>query len=485
MKIFAPDFSNDKNRYIEIEVSLLPGLPKFTIIGLPDPSLKEGVLRLKSALIQHGFDWPRGQQVIVNLKPSGIKKLNKDLEFAIAVAFLIKTEQIKDLEFLNHKNILVVGDISLSGEVHLSKGFQKKTFYDWSGPIFCGGSNQEYLFDHYRVSSLSDLKSLKSLFRDKILLEDILVKPEISDLIWSPKEVRLIQLLALGEHSALIGGPQGCGKTTLVKQILSLMEKPSLGEFEEIQDIYTDGISWRPQVLPHHSMPKISLIGGGVPPKLGEVTKAHHGIMILDEFLEFKKESIEVLREALQEDGIEISRLGYTAKFKTNFQALATTNLCPCGRWNGNGYNMSCSRSLKNCKSYIQKLVGPVVDRFDILWLKDYQGDSALGLNPDEYFKQGYRTTSQIYSQIQEVRQFRFRLGRFEKNRKLKIEDIISDVESPWMLNVYEFKNSLRRKIAFWRVARTLSELNLEEKMSKNVLAEAYQWTSNHFQSLG
>lgn len=485
MKIFAPDFSNDKNRYIEIEVSLLPGLPKFTIIGLPDSSLKEGILRLKSALIQHGFDWPRGQQVVVNLKPSGIKKLNKDLEFAIAVAFLIKTEQITNLEFLNKKNILAVGDLSLSGEVHLSKGFQKKTFYDWQNPIFCGTSDQDYLFDHFRIANLSDLKNLKSLFRDKIELHDILIKPEVSDLIWSSKEARLIQILALGEHSALIGGPQGCGKTTLVKQILSLMETPSLEEFEEIQDIYKDGISWRPQVLPHHSMPKISLIGGGVPPKLGEVTKAHHGIMILDEFLEFKKESIEVLREALQEDGIEISRLGYTAKFKTNFQALATTNLCPCGRWNGSGYNMVCSRSLKNCKSYIQRLVGPVVDRFDILWLKDYQSDLTVGLNRTEYYQRGYRTTQDILTEIEKVRQFRIKLGRLEKNRKLKIEQIVSDIEAPWLLNVYEFKNSLRRKIAFWRVARTLSELNLEEKISKKALAEAYQWTSNHFQSLG
>lgn len=485
MKIFAPDFSNEKNRYIEVEVGLIPGLPKFTIIGLPDSSLKEGVLRLKSALLSHGFNWPQGQQVVVNLKPSSIKKLNMDLEFAIAVSFLIQTEQIKNLEQFKNQNILAIGDLSLSGQVHLSDGLQRKTFYDWNGPIFAGDSNNSYLFDHFRISSLSDLKNILDKSHSKIHLDEVLNKPEVSDLLWNPKDARLIQILALGEHSALIGGPQGCGKTTLVKQILSLKDQPSIHEFEEIQDLYPEGLGWYPQVQPHHSTPKISLIGGGVPPKIGEVSKANHGIMILDEFLEFKKESIEVLREALQEDDVEISRLGQTVKFKTDFQALATTNLCPCGQWNGKGYAMNCSRSLKNCKSYIHRLVGPVVDRFDILWLKDYQKSSSTGLSKNELLKNGYKTTEEIFEHLKKVRKLRRELNRFEKNRKLKIETIYSDLASPWMQNVYEFKSSLRRKFAFWRVARTISELNLEEKISKADMAEAYQWTANSFQSLG
>lgn len=484
MKIYAPHFSSKENKYIEIEVSLLPGLPKFTIIGLPDSSLKEGVLRLKAALFNQGFDWPRGQQVIVNLRPSGLKKLNQDLEFAIALAFLIKTEQLEPNVIFNAGPILAVGDLSLQGDITLSEGLQKKTFFDWQGPIIAGDSDKEYLFDHYRVKTIAGLKEIATSFRNRIHLEDILVRPKFSDLYWSPKEARLIQLLALGDHSALIGGPQGCGKTTLVKEILSLKEAPNLSEFEEIQEAYPQGLNWRPQVQPHHSIPKISLIGGGVPPRMGEVSRAHHGLIILDEFLEFKKESIEVLREALQEDEVHINRLGQASEFGTDFQALATSNLCPCGAWNGQNSSIRCARSIKNCKSYLTRLVGPVVDRFDILWLKPYPKTNGLGLSPEQLTCEGFKSSEDIFLELQSARVFRKELGRLTPNKKLSLDEIFRNLESPWLKEAYEFNHSFRRKLSFWRVARTLSELDLCEKVSKQVMVEAFDWTSNSFQAL-
>ncbi len=484
MKIYAPHFSSKSCKYIEVEVGLLPGLPKFTIIGLPDSSLKEGVLRLKAALFNQGFDWPRGQQVVVNLRPSGLKKLNKDLEFAIALAFLIKTEQVEANHLFKSGPVLAVGDLSLQGDITLSEGLHRKTFYDWQGPIIAGHSLHSYLFDHFRVTKLANLKNLTTSFQAKINLEDVLVRPPRADLFWSPKETRLIQILALGDHSALIGGPQGCGKTTLIKQVLALKEAPSAAQFEEIQEAYPMGLSWRPQVQPHHSTPKISLIGGGVPPKMGEVSRAHHGIMILDEFLEFKKEAIEVLREALQEDEVHIARLGMPADYKTDFQALGTSNLCPCGVWNGLNSSIRCTRSIKNCKSYVNRLVGPVVDRFDVLWLKPYTTKNNLGLSGEVLSSEGFWSTEQILAHLQKVRDFKKSLGRIKSNRKLELTEIMMDLKTAWQKDAYEFSQSIRRKQAFWRVARTISELDLKDKIDKAAMVEAYMWTTNVFQKL-
>ncbi len=484
MKIFAPHFLSDENKYIEIEVSLLPGLPKFTIIGLPDSSLKEGVLRLRAALFNQGFDWPRGQQVVVNLKPTGLKKLNKDLEFAIALAFLVQTQQIELKEFESFKRILVAGDLSLSGTVGLSKSLHKKTFYDWTGPIISGNSESEYLYDHYRVKELKDLLNLKDFFQKKVELEEFLKRPNFSDLLWSSKESRFIEILALGGHSALIGGPQGCGKTTLAKEILPLKEAPDLSEYEDIQLAFKGGLPWRPQIQPHHSIPRISLIGGGVPPKMGEVSRAHRGVLILDEFLEFKKDSIEVLREALQEDTVQVNRLGSANQFKTDIHAIATTNLCPCGAWNGQGYNIQCSRSLANCKSYLNRLVGPVIDRFDILWLKPYNKKNNQNLSSDQLRNLGFKSSENIFEHLTKVRKFKTDLGRITPNSKLSVNQVWKNLEKDWMRNVYEFTSSLRRKISFWQVAQTLSELNLGQTIKKQALTEAYEWTSNDFQKL-
>lgn len=161
--------------------------------------------------------------------------------------------------------------------------------------------------------------------------------------------------------------------------------------------------------------------------------------------------------------------MGAVYKFRTDFIALGTTNLCPCGLWGGRKTIMSCPRTLKNCKSYLDRLVGPVVDRFDILWLKDYSKQEKKLQNQND-LPEGYkRSLLQIFEHLQSVREFRFKLGRFKKNKDLELNEIFKRVEENWLLDVYEFNASKRRQVAFWRVAATLAELNLERKKSANM----------------
>ena len=475
MKVFCYHLTEGQCEFLEVEVQLIPGTPKISLIGLPDSSLREGVLRIQSAFLQHGFNWPRSKHIIVNLKPSRLKKLNTGMEFSIALAVLLKTKQLSFTCFETEsssedKNVLVLGDIDLNGNVNLSQNFYTQTLLNWSGEVITGFHSESLLFDHYKVSSLSQLKDLKENFQLASELSQWLKKPEYKDLEWTPEEVELIQILALGGHSALIGGPQGCGKTSLIQQVCALREPPSLKEFSETQDSHLN--TWRPIVKPHHSIPKISLIGGGVPPRRGEVSRAHRGLLVLDEFLEFKKESLEVLREAMQENQIEVSRLGTVVKYPCDFQALATTNLCPCGRWDGQGYMINCTRNLSHCKSYMSRLIGPVVDRFEVLWLKPYRKKS----------QEVKMLSSQIDEHLQKVREFcQLQLNRSLLNSKCDVESIESEISESWMLGAFNFDSSLRRRFAFLRVARTLADLDQSQKIKGPHLKRAHYWTQNGF----
>lgn len=481
MKFFALNTSHVGDSWVEIEISLIPGVPRFSIIGLPDTALKEGVLRIKSALLTFGFEWPRNKEVIINLKPSDSKKWNQNIELAILICFLHVTEQIQLRPYFNDDDsLLVLGDLDLMGRTTLSENFCGRTLSDWKGKILTGFILEPVLFDRYVINNVGQLKNLEIAFQKKTSLKKILQRPaEQNHFLWTKQEARLIELLALGSFSALLAGVKGSGKTTLVKEVWRLLSPPDEKVYEEIRmQSGHEFKSWRPIIFPHHSIPKISLIGGGVPLRAGEVARAHGGIMVLDEFLEFKRDSIEVLREALQSEEVEVSRLGQSHKFKTQFQALATTNLCPCGRWSGGqDHYVNCSRNLSACKSYVHRMVGPVLDRFQILWIKPYRsgGSSAQIVSSVDMLESLEKARAHRSKQ---------KWGHIE-SYKLPLEMIFPTLAKPWLKSVYAFEGeSERRRMAFWQVARALADLDLSLCIEEQHIQEAYKWTCVDFGAL-
>ena len=478
MKFFALNTSAYGDSWVEIEINLIPGLPRFSIIGLPDTALKEGILRIKSALLAYGFEWPKNKEVIINLKPINSKKWNQNIELAILICFLHVTQQIKlKSSFNDDDSLLVLGDLNLMGQTTLSKDICARTFTNWKGKILTGCVLEPVLFDRYVIEHIGQLKNATLSFHKKTSLHEIINRPPSAHFLWTQEEARLISLLALGSFSALLAGVKGAGKTTLVKEVWRLLPAPNAHEFEEIGMQSQQCPVWRPLVFPHHTMPRVSLIGGGVPLKMGEVGRAHGGIMVLDEFLEFKKESIEVLREAMQSEEVEVSRLGQTHKFKTRFQALATTNLCPCGKWSGQeGHFVNCSRSLMTCKSYINRMIGPVMDRFHILWLKPYRtrGDAQTICSDD------------ILRGLEEVRGWRAQRPWGDRAcNKLLVSEVQGLLTKRWLKDIYVFEGqSERRQQAFWQVARALADLDMVERIGETHIREAYKWTCLDFGAL-
>lgn len=349
---------------VEVELRLLPGLPQLKVIGLPDAHLRECGLRIKAALTSQGYQWPRGHQVIVNLRPTHLKKASRGVELAIAGAFVWETSQAQCRWNSVDNEIFLYGEVGLTGEVRCPEDIE--TVPD--GRILFLGQRKEAVAGRYfEISRLADL-------RDDLVIRDLKrqnqwTRPQPPELNFSPAVARMFKILALSEASALLAGPHGSGKSTFAHALHSCLADPPPDLWEASRRLYAkEGrkLLWRPFVNPHHTIPTLSMIGGGYPLFPGEIAKAHGGLLVLDELLQFHKNALEALREPVEAGELRVTRKGQTRVWPASFQLLATTNLCPCGKlspaWRG-----GCSLALYKCRATWERLSGPMLDRFDIL----------------------------------------------------------------------------------------------------------------------
>jgi magnesium chelatase family protein len=357
MKVKSLALEGTHLRPVEVELVLIPGLPQIHFLGLPDQIIKESIHRIKSAIRSQGFEFPKTKQILVNIRPQHIKKSSRGLELAVAAALLWETGQLpKPLE---QNNYFVYGELGLSGEV-----YEPEDLREFLGgedvTVLTGASNEAMLFTRHCAETLRNLTQpeIKSAQTENLKanrpIEGLQCK-------FPKSQARLLEILAFGGHHALLAGPSGSGKSTMARSLVSFMETPSLSEMIRMRQ------SWRPMISPHHSISALSMVGGGVPPKPGEISKAHGGLLVMDELLEFTPAAQEALREPLEEGAIRLTRGLKSETFSSRFQLLATTNLCPCGQWVP-GTEVNCRFSRSRCTSYQQKLSGPFLDRFEVLF---------------------------------------------------------------------------------------------------------------------
>ena len=387
--------------FFEVECSFLPGMPRIHLSGLADMAAKESLLRVRSALLSAQFQLPNHEQVILNLKPAYIKKQSHGIDLAIAMSYLWNSGQLinsaftKFIESKNIKKIFVYGELSLTGEVMTPEDldFLDRKILNEENLLITGSLSHDLkrrfmngmYFELGNINELIDSQIERAGFENNIneynpasefIYENSLSmqsltqeiqngRPELAPISFSNKAADLMSLIATGEHSLLLVGPSGTGKTTFMDSIYSCLKDPSADEFFEIKKlakVFGLNPRWRPFVAPHHSATSISVIGGGLPPEPGEITRAHGGILYLDEFLEFDNEVKEALREPVEKHEIRISRKGTSIVFPARILLLATSNLCPCGDLVPGG-RTSCSYSLFKCRSYMNRLSGPMLDR--------------------------------------------------------------------------------------------------------------------------
>lgn len=469
---------------VEIEISLVPGVPTFHLIGLPDASIKESVIRIKSALRHQGFKLPQREQVIIHLKPSHEKKSSLGLDLAIAAAYLWRTEQLKVPSYNNEEKIFLYGEVSLEGAVVAPQDIELLEKLEENSVLISGqAKNPAKNFLHFHHGRVETLRDLENVTWCEGRFSSVLSEPLVSrfeDYEFAPTLARLMAVVGAGEHNVFIAGPAGSGKTTFSEALHSLLREPTVEEkskIEKIARITGKEIAGRPFISPHHGSTDIALLGGGVPPYPGEITRAQHGVLVLDEFLEFKSYVKESLREPIEKHEITICRSGAKVTFPADFLLIGTTNLCPCGEYVPSE-PAPCGASSSRCKSYYQRLSGPLLDRFEIVsfshnWRKKQKSESLQNL-------------AGIRLQVKAAQDFALKSrGQKIMNSRLCLKECEATVPDFVRKNLLpELPTSHRRLAALYRVARTLADLAGEEKILGLHIEGAKNLTIRPFQEI-
>lgn len=472
MRIRSLISENNQLIPVEVELTLWPGLPVIQFLGLADQHLKESALRIKSAIKASGFEFPIAQQILVNLRPSYIKKNSRGVELAVAAGYLWATGQVAIPE--NVDELVVYGELTLLGDVIEPEGLSHQ--YEGDETILTGevvdGLQKACSFRRLSIAKLSQL--LQPRVVDSQNSQSEISRPEINPkLNFSSEQARQIKILSVGTHSAIMAGAAGSGKSTVAKFVSLFRKRPSEEEFKEIkrvQKIFGDKPRWWPLVRPHHSIPVISMIGGGSNIQPGEISRAHMGTLVMDELLEYHPLVQEALREPMEDGMIQVHRLGQMKEFPAKVQVVATTNLCPCGDWSPNKKNnFSCKYNEKRCRSYGQRLSGPFVDRFETIFFVD------------QLSKRSIKSTD-LLSEIESIYHFiETEVGNLKENVSMT-----KSVESLWLRVFESGESSLsqRRLKAIRNVATTLAFLDGEKQIQMRHFDEALLYCRDHFHKL-
>jgi len=370
---------------IEVEVDISPGLPSFTIVGLPDAAVQEARERVRAAIRHSGCSFPT-RRIVVNLAPANLKKAGPAYDLPIAVGILLSSEQIQ----ADVSQAVVLGELSLDGSLRHTNGVLpmaalacEKGFTTLIVPE--ADAKEASLIQGAKIIPIASLAQLISYLRGEILPpeyqpddipEYVPAQTVTTDLAYIKGQEhvkRALEVAASGGHNLIMVGPPGSGKTLLARTLPSILPPMTIEESLEVTKLYsisgllptdTPLIRQRPFRSPHYTISNAGLVGGGHWPKPGEISLSHRGVLFLDELSEFGHSVLEVLRQPLEDKVVTISRAQGSLTFPANFMLVGAMNPCPCGFYGDPFRACTCSPALVS--RYQKRISGPFIDRIDI-----------------------------------------------------------------------------------------------------------------------
>jgi magnesium chelatase family protein len=484
---------------VEVEVDISPGLPSFTIVGLPDTAVQEARERVRAAIRNSGCIFPN-RRITVNLAPADLKKEGPAYDLPIAIGILLSSEQV----IADIPQTLFLGELSLDGGLRHTHGILPMVAFakeEKFATVFVPAvdAREASLIEGVQIIPVHSLTELVAHIRGDSLIPDYLPQQDIEEASvqgWHTANLahikgqehakRALEVAAAGGHNLTMSGPPGSGKTMLARSLSSILPKMSIDESLEVTKVYsvsgllpsdTPVISQRPFRAPHYTISHAGLVGGGRWPRPGEISLSHRGVLFLDEFPEFGRAVLEVLRQPLEDKMVTISRAQGSITFPANFILVAAMNPCPCGYFGDPVKECRCT--VGEITRYQKRISGPLLDRIDIyidVPRVEYEklADDRLGEGSKE-----------VQARVESARQIQ--RERFQKT-KIVWNAEMTPVEVREFCHVEPSTQSLLRAAmkqlslsarAFHRIlklSRTIADLEGATDIEPSHLAEAIQY---------
>lgn len=480
---------------VAVEVHLSAGLPALNIVGLPETAVKESKDRVRSALINGGFDFPL-RRITINLAPADLPKEGGRFDLPIALGILVASGQLPEDALAGYE---FLGELSLTGGLRKVRGVLPAVLaasrIGHALVLPDSDARETSLCKEAKVFPATTLLEVTAHLSGNKTIDAVPYQPfkervqqqrDLSEVQGQFKARRALEIVAAGGHGMLMFGPPGTGKTLLAECLAGIQAPLSENESLEIASVYSLITDVTPQHLycrpfrsPHHTASSVAMVGGGSIPRPGEITLAHRGVLFLDELPEFDRKVLEVLRQPMESGTVTISRAARQITFPSQFQLIAAMNPCPCGYYGDK--EKSCQCTPLQIQRYQQKISGPLMDRIDMhVQVSRLPALEILNKKLPAESSVKVRKRVKIAVALQKKRQSVL-------NSKLKASDfdqhILLNDQGKKLINMAIDKLSLSVRVVhrLLRIARTIADLDNVTTVEARHISEALSFRLPNF----